>query len=53
VVQGGAGRIEFDGKAIGVRGGNSTVESPGWSTATDRFAITVIGGAATIDIIRR
>jgi DNA-binding MarR family transcriptional regulator len=53
LVQGGAGRIEFDEKAVGAKGGESTVMSPGWSTATDRFVVTVIGGARTIDIVRR
>ena len=52
-VQGGAGRLEFDGKALGRQGGEVTVESPGWSGARDRFGLRVIGGAKAIEIVQR
>jgi hypothetical protein len=52
VVQGGAGRVEFDGKSLGARGGETTVESPGWSTARDRFGLRVIGGSKAIEIVQ-
>lgn len=53
LVQGGASRIEFDGKAIGARGGEVTVESPGWNATRDRFGVRVIGGAKAIEIVQR
>jgi DNA-binding MarR family transcriptional regulator len=53
VVQGGAGRIEFDGKSMGGKGGETTIESRGWSTADDRFGVKVVGGAKTIEIVER
>jgi DNA-binding MarR family transcriptional regulator len=53
VVQGGAGRVEFDGRSLGAKGGETTVEAPGWSTARDRFAVNVTGGAKLIEIVRR
>jgi hypothetical protein len=52
-VQGGAGRVEFDGKALGRKGGEVTVESPGWSDARDRYGLRVIGGSKAIEIVQR
>ncbi len=53
VVQGGAGRIEFDGRSLGVRGGETTVESPGWGAAGQRFDLKVVGGARQIEVVSR
>jgi len=53
VVQGGAGRVEFDGKSLGGKGGETTIESPGWSTARDRYGVKVIGGAKVIEVVER
>ena len=53
LVQGGIGGIEFDGKSIGGTGGETTIESPGWNAARDRFGVRVIGGAKSIEISGR
>ncbi len=53
LVQGGAGRIEFDGQAIGATGGETTLESSGWKAAGDRFDVKVIGGTSAIEIVQR
>jgi hypothetical protein len=29
------------------------VESRGWSTATDRFAVEIVGGSRSIEIVER
>jgi DNA-binding MarR family transcriptional regulator len=53
VVQGGAGRIEFDGQTLGRKGGEITLTSRGWSGAGDRFGLKVVGGAKSIEIVER
>jgi hypothetical protein len=52
-VQGGAARVEFDGRRLGAKGGETTVESEGWRAERDRFEVKVIGGAKTIEMVRR
>ncbi len=50
-VQGGAGRIEFDGRTLGRQGGQVTIEPPGWGAAGDRFRVDVVGGAKEIEVV--
>jgi hypothetical protein len=51
--QGGARRVEFDGSPLGAKGGETTVETPGWGAERDRFAVKVTGGTNVIEIVRR
>jgi hypothetical protein len=53
LVQGGAGRVEFDGETLTRKGGEISRESRGWSGAADRYGLRVIGGAKTIEIVER
>jgi hypothetical protein len=50
---GGSGRIEFDGQALGRKGGETTMESTGWSEGVDRFSIDIVGGSKSIEIVGR
>ncbi len=50
---GGAGRIELDGQRLAAFGGESTLESPGAATATDRYDVEIMGGAGRLTIDRR
>jgi hypothetical protein len=52
-VLGGSGLIELDGKPLGEKGGRSTMESPGWGTATDRYDVEVVGGSKSIEVVGR
>jgi DNA-binding MarR family transcriptional regulator len=51
--QGGSAGLVLDGMTLGKHGGESTLESPGWSAGRDRYDIEVIGGAKSIDVIGR
>jgi DNA-binding MarR family transcriptional regulator len=52
-VTGGAGGITLDGKALGAKGGLTTVDSAGWTGRGDRFAVSVVGGSKSIEVIAR
>lgn len=52
-ISGGTGAVALDGMGLGQKGGQSTLESNGWGTATDRFAIEIVGGSKIIDIVGR
>lgn len=52
-VVGGTGHVELDGMQLGQRGGKASVETPGWSTSTDRYALEVVGGSKSIEIVKR
>jgi hypothetical protein len=52
-IQGGASSVGLDGTAQGKKGGDVAVESRGWSSATDRLSIEVVGGSKSIDIVER
>jgi DNA-binding MarR family transcriptional regulator len=52
-VVGGSGEVHLDGTRLGKKGGETTIESPGWPDAADRFAIEVVGGSKTIEIVAR
>ncbi len=43
----------IDGVKHGAKGGESTVESPGWASARDRITLEVVGGSKSIDIVDR
>ena len=51
--QGGAASFVVDDTRIGKQGGQTTVESPRWAAATDRYQIEVVGGAKTIEVVGR
>jgi DNA-binding MarR family transcriptional regulator len=50
---GGAGQVVLDGATLGAKGGETTVESRGWSSSTDRFSLEVTGGSRTIALVER
>ena len=50
---GGSGGVSLDGVVLGKKGGQATLESPGWSGATDRIDLTIVGGSRSIEIVAR
>ena len=52
-LQGGTGSVGLDGHALGKKGGDVTMESRGWAAASGRYAIEVVGGSKSIDIVER
>jgi DNA-binding MarR family transcriptional regulator len=52
-ILGGIGRLELDGQVLGKKGGEATVESRGWASARDRFALEVVGGSKSIEVVER
>ena len=52
-VVGSAAAATIDGLKLGKRGGESTLESPGWDRARDRISLEVVGGSKSIDIVDR
>ena len=52
-VQGGSGGVSLDGVGLGRKGGESVLESPGWSGARDRIDVAVVGGSKSIEVVRR
>jgi DNA-binding MarR family transcriptional regulator len=52
-VVGSAAAATLDGLKLGKRGGESTLESPGWDRARDRITLEVVGGSKSIDILDR
>ena len=52
-LEGGAGRIEFDGRHVRATAGVAAFESEGWQSASDRYRIEIIGGAKSIEVIGR
>lgn len=51
--QGGAASFVVDDTRVGKQGGQTTLESPGWTAARDRYQIEVVGGAKTIEVVGR
>jgi DNA-binding MarR family transcriptional regulator len=43
----------LDGSKLGKKGGESTLESPGWDASRDRIALEVVGGSKSIEIVDR
>jgi DNA-binding MarR family transcriptional regulator len=52
-LQGGTGQVDLDGQVLGKKGGDVSVESRGWGSATDRFALDVVGGSKSIEVVER
>ncbi|HEU4572044.1 MAG TPA: MarR family transcriptional regulator [Candidatus Limnocylindrales bacterium] len=52
-ISGGVGRIDVDGSRLMPRGGETTLDSPGAATASDRYDVEILGGAAKVTIDRR
>jgi DNA-binding MarR family transcriptional regulator len=52
-VSGGSMHVELDGMQLGHQGGKSSVETPGWGDAPDRYAVEIVGGSKSIEIVRR
>jgi hypothetical protein len=52
-VTGGLGKIEIDGQSFGAMGGESTVETTGAFTKSDRFEVAIVGGATKVVIAVR
>jgi len=50
VVRGGASDLVFDSQQLGAVGGATRLATPGWDTATDRWAIEVTGGASELAV---
>ncbi len=50
---GGSGRVEVDGQVLGRKGGETTVESAGWTGRGDRYRVAIVGGSKSIEIIGR
>ena len=53
ILVGGSGRVELDGRAVGEKGGMTTIESQGWATTADRYVIEIVGGSKSIEIVAR
>ena len=52
-ILGGSGQVDLDGTRLGQKGGRTTVDSPGWSGAKDRYEIEVVGGSKAVEIVAR
>lgn len=52
-VVGGSGQVELDGMQLGHKGGEASVETRGWAKAGNRYAVEVVGGSKTIEIVAR
>lgn len=46
----GASELAFDGQRLGAVGGETTLESGGYSAAADRYEITITGGANDVSV---
>ncbi len=49
-IGGGAAHIEFDGMKVGPAGGHPSLESPGASSAADRFSVEIEGGVSRLTV---
>jgi DNA-binding MarR family transcriptional regulator len=52
-VVGGTGQVDLDGTNLGAKGGRTSMESRGWAGAPDRYAIEVVGGSKSIEVVGR
>jgi DNA-binding MarR family transcriptional regulator len=52
-VMGGAAGIELDGQVVSAAGGQTTLQSAGWTGRGDRYVVEVVGGAKTIEVVGR
>jgi hypothetical protein len=46
-------QVDLDGQGLGKKGGDVIVESRGWESANDRFALEVVGGSKSIEVVER
>jgi DNA-binding MarR family transcriptional regulator len=51
--QGGAASFVVDDTRVGKQGGQTTLESPGWSVGKDRYQVEVVGGTKAIEVVGR
>jgi DNA-binding MarR family transcriptional regulator len=49
-VTGGMSRLRLDGRQVGSVGGGAVLDSPGYDAATDRYELSVEGGASRITV---
>jgi hypothetical protein len=49
-VGGGASKLALDGQRLGAVGGETRLESPDYSSATDRYEVVVTGGANNLKV---
>jgi DNA-binding MarR family transcriptional regulator len=52
-IVGGSAQVELDGTKLGGKGGETSLETPGFATAADRFEVEVVGGSKSIEIVSR
>ena len=52
-IQGGTGSVGLDGQALGKKGGDVTIELTRLAGAADRYALEVVGGSKSIDVVER
>lgn len=52
-VVGGIGSMVLDGTSLGSRGGQSSVQTPGWERQRERIDVTVVGGSKSIEVVAR
>jgi DNA-binding MarR family transcriptional regulator len=52
-VSGGSGNVILDGARLGSKGGQTVIESAGWSPKADRVEVTIIGGSKAIEVVAR
>lgn len=50
VLEGGAGKLAFDGQSFDAVGGTGRLQSPGYNGASDRYDIEISGGAGAITV---
>jgi DNA-binding MarR family transcriptional regulator len=52
-ISGGSGAVELDGQVVGRKGGDTTIDSVGWTGRGDRYVVDVVGGSKSIEVIAR
>ena len=50
---GGASKLAFDDQRLGAVGAEATLESGSYAGATDRYEITVTGGANDVSVLHK
>jgi DNA-binding MarR family transcriptional regulator len=50
-IRGGASNLVFDEQRLGAVGGTTRLSTPGWDTATDRWAIELTGGSSDFSVV--
>jgi DNA-binding MarR family transcriptional regulator len=52
-IVGGSGQIDLDGVRVGQKGGRTTVDTPSWSGAKDRYEVETVGGSKSVEVVGR